>query len=105
MEWSKKSDNPNISGYTVTISCLTGSSSAYGTTKCIDMFNNNTDKIPSSYPIVYDLPLEVSEYNDSYTKYTHYTITYNIEENDKITVYITDYTGGNYQNALKKSAN
>lgn len=103
MEWSKKSDNPNLTGYTVTISCLTGSSSAYGATKCVDMFDNNSsDKIPALYPIVYDLPIEVSEYNSNYTVYTHYTITYNIEDDNKIIVYITDYTGGNYQNALKK---
>lgn len=102
MEWSKKSNNSNLTGYTVTISCLTGSSSAYGSTKCIDMFDGNSDNIPALYPIVYDLPLEVSEYNNNYTVYTHYTITYNIEKDNKIIVYITDYTGGNHQNALKK---
>lgn len=103
MEWSKNSDNPNLSGYSVTILCLTGQNSAYNSTKCTDMFTDNTDnKIAASYPIIYDLPIEISEYDKKYTSYTHYTITYTIENDNKISLIITDYTGGNYEPSLKK---
>lgn len=103
MEWSKSSNNSNLSGYTVTVNCLTGASSAYQSSTCIDMFTNNSDnKIASKYPLIYKLPIEVSEYNNNYTKYTHYTITYTIDNDSKITVYITDYTGGNHDAAIKK---
>lgn len=57
--------------------------------------------LQEKYPLIQHLPINISEYNKTYTKYTNYSISYTIED-DLIQIIITDISGDNYKTALEK---
>ena len=104
-KWSTKSNNPNMGGDSIIITCLTGANSTYKSTYCQDNTGqgNKLGKLLDKNPIVTQLPILVSEYNKDYTKYINYKIHYRINDDEtKIILIITDYTGGNRAAAIKK---
>ena len=57
-------------------------------------------------PILNDLPITVDYFTDNYAKCVKYTISYRLDdENDDITIMINDYSGGNYNDAIKRLEN
>lgn len=109
-EWSKDQNNPNLSGYQVSITCTPQEDSLYNSSTCKDgsSVSNPVEDLYDTHPLLAYLPLDVAFYTDSYSGYTHYTVTYEIEpdledENkEDIVIVITDYTGGNYDRAVAK---
>ena len=54
-------------------------------------------------PILKQLPLEIDYYTKNYAKRVKYTISYRLNgDNDGFVIIITDYTGGNYDDAVDK---
>lgn len=103
-EWSDDQDNPNLSGYQLSITCLIGNESLYGSTTCDDGSKNTPiQNLYSQYPFLSQFPLDVSYYSNNYASYTSYQLSYEANESDtNITIIITDYTGNSYQAALTK---
>ena len=109
-EWSDDENNPNLSGYQVSITCTSPEDSLYHSTTCRDSssVNNPVETLYAENPFLVQLPLEVSFYENTYSGYVHYAITYEqtpdlTDENKQVlTVIITDYTGGNHDRALAK---
>lgn len=105
-EWSENENNTNLSGYQVSITCLNGADSLYGSTNCKDSSTSNPiQEIYNSHPILTYLPLDIAYYANTYSGYVHYTITYETiytdsDDNPNIVLVITDYTGGNRNNAI-----
>ena len=94
--WSPKADNPNLDGgYPIVATCVAEDQAIYPEFHCKDGFETgiNVD------PVMTILPLEISSYNDDYSRYTAYTIDAKVDD-DSITIIITDETGGNYDSAL-----
>lgn len=103
--WSDEENNPNINtGNNVTITCLRGDKSSYHNNNCVDAFTSlNIQKLFIDNPILNQLPIKVSRYSDNYSTYINYTIDYKInDEETDFTITITDYTGGNRENALNE---
>lgn len=104
-KWSNNPDNLYIINDSVTISCLLGQQSAYNSTYCRDETGQNDPlgKLLNKNPIITSLPIEIDQINDTATKYTHYKISYRVnDDNSAIVLIITDYTGGNRSAALQK---
>lgn len=102
--WSDNEDNPNLSGYQLSITCLTGAESLYGSTTCHDGSESNpTQNLYAKYPFLSELPLSVSYYGKDFSSYTSYQLSYQTDESDiTVTFIITDYTGNSRQAALTK---
>lgn len=68
--------------------------------------DETTDKLAElrkEYPILKELPLEIDYFTAGYANRVRYTISYLLnEDNTGFKITITDYTGGNRQNALDK---
>ena len=103
--WSNIPNNPTLNSNEVFIGCLTGKQSLYGSTTCRDGQEDDSplQTISSRFPIIQDLPINVSYYTDNYETYVSYSITYKLDEKaENITIYINDYSGNNKQAALDK---
>lgn len=109
-EWSDDENNPNLSGYQVSISCTSPEDSLYHSTTCRDSssISNPIETLYDDNPFLAELPLEVSFYENTYSGFVHYAITYELtpdltdENKQNLTIIITDYTGGNHDRALTK---
>ncbi len=56
-------------------------------------------------PILNELPIEIEYYTANYEKYIKYSISYGLDEDtNEFVIVVTDYTGGNYENAKQKLA-
>jgi len=100
--WSTTIDVPDG----IIINCPEISESKYPDTPCVGMYNNSEEMaLRAKYPLITALPVEVNEYINNYSDYVNYKITYNkSSDNSTVTILITDITGGNYDNAIKKIA-
>lgn len=99
-EWSNDSNNAYYSGYRTLYTCLPSTDLIYGEFGCVDMFEKTAAEI---FPIIQVLPVMVDYYENNYTVYTKYYITYDIVgDNESIVLEIDDYTGGNYDKAIAK---
>ena len=99
-EWSNDNNNAYFSGYTMLYTCLVKEDLIFGQFKCNDMF---ADSVTTKFPITQYLPDVVDYFSDDYADHTNYRLTYQLNEDEtEITLIITDYTGGNYQNALDR---
>ena len=98
-EWSKNENNVNLSGYRVLFTCLDEDELVYGDFGCKDMFS---DMVTTTFPVIKKLPIKVEYYSDDSSKYTYYYIGYELKDDESLIIKITDYTGGNYENALEK---
>ena len=66
--------------------------------KLEEFYNNN--------PILRELPIKIEYYSNDYSTYTRYEIESDIDEGyTSFIIKISDYTGGNYENALSKIRN
>lgn len=60
-------------------------------------------KLAEEKPILTELPIEIDYYTRNYAKRVKYTISYVLNEDiTDFVITITDYTGGNYEDALTK---
>ena len=86
------------------INCPEISESKFPDTPCVGMYNNSEEMaLRAKYPLITILPIEINEYVNNYSDYINYKITYNkSSDNSSVTILITDITGGNYDNAIKK---
>ena len=99
-EWSDDKDNLNYSGVSTVYYCPGIQDIIYEDFNCKDMF---TDDLSSKFPIISYLPETVEYYSDNYSSYTKYRIAYLLlDDNSRIVLTITDYTGGNQEKALEK---
>lgn len=65
----------------------------------------NLDELKSKNPILNQLPLEIDYFTAGYAHHIKYTISYLLnDDNTAFTLTITDYTGGNYDDAVSKLA-
>lgn len=111
-EWSPESDNPNLSGYTVLVTCPTADFMIYPNFVCTDSLieeNERIDEINSEFPIMKDLPIKIDYFEGGYGKHVWYNIegdlsTYDNGENT-FKIIITDYSGGNYEAAMTRIRN
>lgn len=109
-EWSNDENNPNLSGYQVSITCTPQEDSAYNASDCRDSssVSNPVEDLYDEHPLLSHLPLDVAYYANTYSGYIHYTVTYESEPDledetkEKLIIVITDYTGGNYDRAVNK---
>lgn len=101
MSWS---NNPNttVAGYEILITCPTKAQLIYPDFDCRDFLSSDPlNKLYAQNPIVYILPIVVSYYDQNH-KLISYRINYNvIDDNTKIKLIITDYTGGNRERAIQ----
>lgn len=63
----------------------------------------NYEKLKENYPLIESLPIEVDRFLN-YSEHIHYKITYRVENGEAVIV-VTDYTGGNLENARKNIEN
>ena len=64
---------------------------------------NKTNDFYNSNPILSQLPIAVEYYSNNYTSHVKYEITSEVNSSyTAFTIEISDYTGGNYNNALDK---
>lgn len=103
MVWSNDED-ANIGGYSVLINCPTEAQLIYSKFNCKDILDNDPlNALYDKYPIIYQLPINISYYGSNYSGYTNYVISYKADDDYKnIKLIITDYTGGNRENALNE---
>lgn len=87
--------------YYASIECLEPDKIIYSSFNCKSLSAN--DSLEEKFPIISSLPIMVEYYSDDYSLYTKYFISYALLDGDtKVELKITDYTGGNYENALLK---
>lgn len=101
-EWSNSRDSKEAPTTIASeyYSCLDIKDLIYDEFECKDMFSEDTTR---KYPIVAYLPTTIEYYSNNYSSYTKYRISYELsEDEEKITIIITDYSGGNYEKALNK---
>lgn len=61
------------------------------------------EELTRKHPILAQLPLMIDYYTDGYARRVKYTISYLLtNENRDFVITVTDYTGGNYADALDK---
>ncbi len=99
-EWSNDKKNINYSGISTVYYCPKTQDIIYDDFECRDMFS---DDISAKFPITHYLPETVEYYSNNYSSYTKYRIAYLLlDDNSRIVLTITDYTGGNREKALDK---
>jgi hypothetical protein len=101
-QWSNEKDqDAELSGYSSLIICLE-SDLIYPKFNCKDLFTGDPlIALTAKYPIINQLPYNITYYSNNYSEYTNYTINYKITDNQtNIVLVINDQTGGNEQNAL-----
>lgn len=60
-------------------------------------------ELKEEYPILNQLPIEIDYFTSGYANRIKYTISYELnDDNTNFIIVITDYSGGNYENALSK---
>lgn len=59
-------------------------------------------KLAEENPILNRLPVEVEYYTSNYSSYVKYDLRYEISSENKITIIIDDYSGGNKKLAMEK---
>lgn len=109
-EWSANENNPDLSGYQLSITCTPQEDSLFDSSTCRDSssISNPIEDLYQENPFLSQLPLDVSFYTDQYSGFVHYSLTYeltpdlNDENQQNLTIIITDYTGGNQERALTK---
>lgn len=101
--WSKD-EQADLGGYPILFSCPNKDQLIYPAFKCTNMLGNNpTTELYDKYPIISQLPINISYYGSNYSGYTNYVISYEADDDYKnIKLIITDYTGGNRENALNE---
>ncbi len=100
-------------GDSMLITCVHGDKVIYNNFVCTDAVieqENETNDILERFPIMKVLPIDIEYYADGYGAYTHYTISsdfgYNEDKSKQtFSVLITDYTGGNYDDAIQRITN
>lgn len=63
--------------------------------------DQNAANLKTSYPLIADLPISIDYYRSYNSERIKYDISYRLEDGNPIIV-IIDYTGNNYNRALKK---
>lgn len=66
-----------------------------------EQLNLNSDSVTEKYPLVTALPITV-EYYKAGGAYVKYVLSYSVDADDIPTIYVRDYTGGNFGNALDR---
>lgn len=101
--WSNNKE-ADLGGYPILFTCPTAEQLIYQEFDCIDLITQNKiSDLYKKYPIINQLPLEISYYLGDFGTYVHYQINYEIiDGEDDIKIVIEDYTGGNLDNAKKK---
>ena len=90
----------------VIIDCPKTKDTKYPESKCLGMYNSSEEMATrEKYPLIDILPLEINEYTNNYSEHLNYRLTYNINSDNSVTITITDISGGNYNNAIKKISN
>lgn len=99
-------DSSLAAAVAASVSCPKKSDLIYPDFNCKNAYGTNSiSTLFDKYPIMSDLPIKVAFYESGYGTYVSYEISCIITEDDEgITLTITDYTGGNYDRALKKLA-
>lgn len=98
-EWSNNNE-ASFSGYTTLYTCLVKEDLIYGSFSCNDMVS---DSVTTKFPITQYLPDTVDYFSYDYSNHTNYKIAYSLNEDEtKIILTVTDYTGGNLQEALDR---
>lgn len=103
-EWSEKSKNKNLSGYSVLLTCVDADLAIYKDFVCHDSLSGNEDPsntLAKDFPLMLELPITIDYYIGGYGRQVYYEITNQIN-GEEYTVVITDYTGGNKSAALDK---
>lgn len=61
-------------------------------------------ELKEAWPILNELPIEIEYYTKNYAKLVKYTVSYVVTEEAKngFKIVVTDYTGGNYADAVAK---
>ncbi len=98
-KWSNDKNNPYFYGNYVGFNCISEQDKIYEDFVCIDQYS---DSSVEKFPITKQLPITVEYYSENYSSYTKYFIGYVLIDDEKIVLKITDYTGGNYDNAISK---
>ncbi len=100
------SDDPeaNLGGYPILFTCPTKEQLIYPEFNCTSLIEQNKlTQLYNKYPIIDQLPQDISYYLNNYSTYVHYRITYETSEDEiSIKLIIDDYSGGNLENAKKK---
>ena len=102
--WTTK-ENPGFPNNLATIQCLLGDKSKFNSTSCTDDYSaTNEQATYTLHPFLVNFPLNIAYY-DNNAGYVNYKIGFTTgEDQDKVTFIITDYTGGNKENALRTLA-
>lgn len=107
-EWTTNNKSVNYSGDSMLITCVSPSEAIYKNFNCQDMFTEQEkeDKeLFAAYPIMKDLPIHIEYYVNGYGKYIRYDIESDLSYVDgeySFKVIITDYSGDNFEAALKR---
>lgn len=110
IQFNYSNDQDAVITYPVIIFCPTKSEQIYPSFPCTDMnYQGPISEIYDKHTFLDDLPLTISEYNETNTTYRNYRINYEIADTNNpdssVKIIITDYTGGNYENAIEKLRN
>ena len=111
--WSPEAGNPNIASYPYMAFCPAAEYVIYPDTPCTDSLiaqREEIDATNAAYPLITALPIKIDYYSDGGTgSQVWYEIEGDLSRNedgtDSFKVIITDYTGGNYENALQRIRN
>lgn len=99
MAWSNVIEVPNG----IMISCPETRLMKYPEAECVAMYNTSQDvKNIEDNPIYDDLPISVDEFDYGSRSSLRYDIRAFFNSDNQLVVTIVDYSGGNYENALKK---
>ena len=60
-----------------------------------------SDYLVEHYPLITKLPIRV-EYFKNNSTYIYYVISYSVEDDNRVTILIQDYTGNNYDQAIER---
>ena len=60
-----------------------------------------SDYLVEHYPLITKLPIRV-EYFKNNSTYIYYVISYNVKDDNRVTILIQDYTGNNYNQAIER---
>lgn len=99
--WSNDEKQNNLNGgYQVQIGCVEEFNRIYSEFACKEN-ENQENAFVKKYPIAAILPIKIDSFSDNYSKHKKYTISYEYID-EKFSILINDYTGGNYNDALER---
>lgn len=102
--WSNDAVQNGLNGgYQVRISCVEEYDKIYEEEQPCLIDNSGESWVVSKYPIIEVLPIKIDRFYDNYSKRQKYIVNYELlNDGNDFKLVITDYTGGNYEEALSK---